>query len=63
MVNILIGCTGSVASIKIPNLVVTIKNEVPSAHIIVVTTTAARRFFDENMIKTISGVKVRLLNV
>lgn len=61
MVNILIGCTGSVASIKIPELVETIKKEIPSANIALVATTASKSFFDETVINSVHGIKVNFL--
>ncbi|KAI9351509.1 flavoprotein [Obelidium mucronatum] len=47
MVNILIGCTGSVASLKIPSLVQTLKEIHPEAGIKVVATSHALHFFDK----------------
>ncbi|KAK5640123.1 hypothetical protein RI129_010934 [Pyrocoelia pectoralis] len=46
MVNILIGCTGSVATIKLPILVKSLLELQPDVHISVITTERAKHFFD-----------------
>ncbi|KAJ3298117.1 hypothetical protein HDU79_000519 [Rhizoclosmatium sp. JEL0117] len=51
-VNILIGCTGSVASIKIPQLVALLQSTHPNASIKVIATTHALHFFDRATVPT-----------
>ncbi|KAJ3078552.1 hypothetical protein HDU99_000525 [Rhizoclosmatium hyalinum] len=49
-INILIGCTGSVASIKIPQLVALLQSTHPNASIKVIATTHALHFFDRSTV-------------
>ncbi|KAB0792347.1 hypothetical protein PPYR_14306 [Photinus pyralis] len=48
MVNILLGCTGSVATIKLPILVKSLLELQPDIHIRVITTERARHFFNSH---------------
>ena len=45
MVNILLGCTGSVATIKVPALIELLFKNIPDANIKVVITQSAKHFF------------------
>lgn len=51
MVNILIGCTGSVACVKLPSLIQKIIEKVPGADIKVILTTTATKFINLDQIK------------
>ncbi|KAI9032288.1 flavoprotein [Hyaloraphidium curvatum] len=55
---ILIGCTGSVASIKIPLLVERLRAELPEAELKIVATQRSLHFFDALHVKTNLGVEV-----
>ncbi|XP_050311893.1 phosphopantothenoylcysteine decarboxylase [Anthonomus grandis grandis] len=46
MVNVLIGCTGSVATLKLPNLIQEILREIHGSKIRVVVTEHSKHFFD-----------------
>jgi len=54
--NILIGCTGSVASIKLPNLISELKSKDTTFNIRVVLTEKARQFIDFEEVKSSAEV-------
>lgn len=56
MVNLLIGCTGSVASLKLPELISNIQSEVEDIRIRVCVTEHSQHFFDKEKVSEIVDI-------